>query len=142
MRIVPDRKMPSARRVATFDQIPVRKQDGHLGFVGLNARGVDSHDVGPVGKVGDAAKTFGFALRTIGTARAIKTGELSVCGRVDGCLDFKRKRPVWRLWDGETVGRYDKTAVRYRSPVELAGNKGQAVGVEHQRGCRTRRIRS
>ena len=142
MRIVPDRKMPSAGRVAGLDQVAICEQGGCLRFVGLDARRVDGHDVGPVGEIGDPPEAFGFALRAIGTARTIKPGELRVRGWIDGRLNFKRKRPVWRLRDREAVRRCDEIAVRHRSSVEFERNQAQAVAVEHQWRCCAGRVRS
>ena len=69
-RIVPDREM--ARRPASspaVDQIAVGEQHRRFAFVGLDARGVDRHHVGPVGEIGDAAKAFRLALGAIGAGR-------------------------------------------------------------------------
>ena len=61
-----------ARHVALRNQIAVGQQDRRLAFVGFDARGVDGHDVRPVEEISDAAEAFGFALRAIGGAGAIK----------------------------------------------------------------------
>ena len=66
-RVVPDREMPAgAGHVAGGDEIAVGEQHRGVGFVGLDAGGVDRHHVGPVGEISDAAKAFGLALGAIG----------------------------------------------------------------------------
>ena len=92
VRIVPDREMPAAGEIAAVDQVAVRQQHRSFVFVGLDARGVDRHHVGPVGEIGDAAEAFGLALRAVGAARAVKPGELGIGGRIDQRLDFQRER--------------------------------------------------
>ena len=74
MRIVPDREMAAAGKRAAFDQIAVGQQHRRFGFVRFDPRRVDRHHVGPVREIGDAAETFGFALRAIGTARPVEPG--------------------------------------------------------------------
>ena len=106
-------------KIAAVDQIAVRQQHRRFGFVGFDARGVDRHHVGPVGKVGDAAEAFRLALRAIGAARAVEPGELGVGGRVDQRLDLERERPVRRLRDGQAVRRRHVAVRRQRGAVEL-----------------------
>ena len=102
-RIVPDREMPAAGQLALLGEIAVGEQHRRLGFVRLDARGVDRHHVGPVGEVGDAAEALGLALRAVVAARTIEPGELRVGLRIDQRLDLERERPVRRLRDGEAV---------------------------------------
>ena len=52
------------------DEVAVGQQHRRFGFVGLDARGVDRHHVGPVREIGDAAKAFRLALRAIGVRRS------------------------------------------------------------------------
>ena len=140
MRVVPDREMPAAGQVAALDQVAVGEQHRRFGFVGLDARRVDRHHVGPVGKIGDAAKTLGFALRAIGAARAIKAGKLGVGRRVDQRFDFEREGPVRRLRDGQAIGRRNIAFGRQRGAVELERHQRQPVAVEHQRRAGALRI--
>ena len=140
MRIVPDREMPAAGKIAALDQIAVRQQHRRFGFVGFDARGVDRHHVGPVGEISDAAEAFGFALRAIGAARAVQAGELGVGGRIDQRLDLQRERAVRHLRNGQAVGRRHIAFRRQRGSVELERGEREPVAVEHQRGGRGRRV--
>jgi hypothetical protein len=69
-RVVPDREMPAgAGHVAGLDQVAVGEQHRRVGFLGLDAGGVDRHHVGPVGKIGDAPEALGLALGAVDRAR-------------------------------------------------------------------------
>ena len=121
MRIVPDREMAPVGQLAALGEIAVGEQHRRFLFVGLDARGVDRHHVGPVGEIGDAAEAFRLALRAIGAAGAVEAGELGVGGRVDLRHDFQREGAVGRLRDGELVGRHQEAvAFRARSPSSLS----------------------
>src|SRR4029434_7073784 len=97
MRIVPDREMPSALHLSAFNEVTVREQDRGVSFIGLDARRVDGHNIRPIGKISDAAKAFGFALRAIGSVRAIKARELGIGRWIYDRLNFERKWHIRRL---------------------------------------------
>ena len=140
MRVVPDREMAPAGQIAAVGEVAVRQQHRRLGFFGLDAGGVDRHDVGPVGEIGDAAEAFRLALGAPGAAGAVKSGKLSVGGGIDQRLDLQRERAVRRLRDGELVGR-DQVAVGARiGAVDLERLERQPVAVEHQGRGRAVRI--
>src|SRR5262245_41502182 len=67
MWIVPDREMPSVLHLSAFNEVTIREQDRGFSFIGLDTRRVDGHNIRPVGKISNAAKSLGFALRTIGS---------------------------------------------------------------------------
>ena len=67
MGVVPDREMP--RRPGNFafiNLVAVAEQHRNFHPLGLDARCINRQHVGPVEKIGDAAKSFGLALRAIG----------------------------------------------------------------------------
>ena len=141
-RIVPDREMPvGAGHVALGDQIAVGEKDRRFAFVGLDARGVDRHHVGPVEEIGNAAETFGLALCAIGGAGAVKSHELGVGRRIDHGLDLERERLVRRLRDGELVRRRHEGFGRQRLAVERERPELEFLAVEHQRRRRCSAVR-
>ena len=141
-RIVPDREMPvGAGHVALGDQIAVGEKDRRFAFVGLDARGVDRHHVGPVEEIGNAAETFGLALCAIGGACAVKSHELGVGRRIDHGLDLERERLVRRLRDGELVRRRHEGFGRQRLAVERERPELEFLAVEHQRRRRCSAVR-
>ena len=133
-RIVPDGEMAAgARQVACFGHIAVGEQHRRVGFVGLDAGGVDSHHVGTVGEIGDAAKTFGLALGAIDPTRAIEAHQLRVGGWVDLGLDLEPERPRRRLRDGQAVRGGDVLFCRQGGAVEQKRFEHEPVAVEHER---------
>ena len=63
---MPYREMPSGtRHVARCDEIAVGEQHRGLRFFGLDAGGVDCHDVRTIQEISDAAEALGLALRAI-----------------------------------------------------------------------------
>ena len=142
-RIVPHGEMPvGARHVASRDEIAVGEQHRRLGFVGLDARGVDRHHVRPVEEIGDAAEALGLALRAIGGAGAIEphqlaywpSGSMTVSisssnGRFGGCAMVSRSVVA------------TKFSARQRLAVERERRSLQLLAVEHQRRRRARRVR-
>jgi hypothetical protein len=125
--------MAAVGKVAGGGEIAVGEQHRRLTFVGLDPRGVDRHDVGPVREIGDAAEAFRLALGAIGVAGAVEAHELGVGGRVDDGLDREREGPVRRLRDGETIGRRHVAVAVERLAVDRQGDEAELVAVEHHR---------
>ena len=86
-RIVPDGEMAAAGQIAAVDEVAVGQQHRRFFLVGLDARGVDRHHVGPVEEIGDAAETFRLALRAIVAAR---------CGKARRAGCWRTGRPASR----------------------------------------------
>ena len=130
-----------AGHVALSDQIAVGEKHRRLGFVGLDARGVNRHHVRPVEEVGDAAEAFGLALRAIGRAGAVEAHQLGIGGGIDDGLDGKLERPVRRLRNGQPFGRGQETFARQRPAVERERAQLQLLAVEDQRRRRAAAVR-
>ena len=119
--------------VAGSGAIAVAEQHRNV-FVGLDTGSEDRHHVGPVGKIGDAAKAFGLAFGAIDAARAIEPQQLGIGGRIDHGLDLEPERPLRRLRDREAIGRGGILLGRERGAVELDRLQAQLFAIEHERG--------
>jgi len=80
-----------------------RAAPGAAPFGSLDTRRVDGEDVRPIGKIGDAAETFGLALRAENALRDVKPFKLRVAGGRDLGRDFEPKARG-RSVDGERFG--------------------------------------
>ena len=128
-----------ARHVTRLGHIAVGEQHRRVGFVGLDAGGVDRHHVGAVGEIGDAAKTLGLALGAIDPTRAIEAHQLGVGGGVDLGLDLEPERPRRRLGDGQAVRGGDVLFRRQGGAVERERFEHEPIAVEHE-GRRRRAV--
>src|SRR5512143_3143101 len=134
MRIMPDREMASTASLSALDEIAIRQQHGRFCFSCLDARGVDRHNVGPVGKVSNAAEALGLALGAISTARAVEAGKLGVSGWIDHSFDFQLEWHVRRLRNGEIVGRRDIAIGGQGSSVDSKRDQRQSVAIQYEWG--------
>ncbi len=102
--IAPDREM-AARRPASpcASRLPLASSTGASGLIRLEAHAIDREHVGPVEEIGDAAETFGLALRAIGRARAIEAHQLGVGGGVEPRLDAQPEGAARRIGEREFV---------------------------------------
>ncbi len=128
-RIVPHREMFAARKVAVAGQIAVRKQRRIARLVRFDARRIDSQHIGPVEEIGDAAKTFGLALRAEDALGNVKPFQRGVVHRRNFGDDFQREffrqaRDRQRRLIGLVLGGL---------AVDLHGDKLQLLAIEHQR---------
>ena len=131
---MPDREMPArAGQVAGGDEIAIGEQHRRVGLLGLDAGGVDRHDVGTVEEIGEAAEAFRLALGAVDRARTIEAHELGVGGWVDDGLDLQPERAVRRLRDGEPVGGRDELFGRKRRAVEFQPPQVQRIAIERER---------
>src|SRR5437764_1577112 len=99
------------------DQIAVGEQYRRLSFIRLDAGGVYRHHIGTIGEVGDATKAFGFALGAVDGSGAVEALELGIRGGVCHGLDLEPERSLWRLRDGQTIGRCGKLLRRQRCSI-------------------------
>ena len=126
--------MPArAGQVAGGDEISIGEQHRRVGLLGLDAGGVDRHDIGTVEEVGDAAKALCLALGAVDRARTIEAHELGIGGWIDDGLDLQPERAVRRLRDGEPVGGRDELFGRKRRAVEFQPPQVQRIAIERER---------
>jgi hypothetical protein len=122
-----------AWHVAGGNEISIGEQHWRVGFLGFDAGGVDRHDIGAVGEIGDAAEAFRLALGAVDRPRTIETHQLGIGGWVDDGFDLQPERAMRRLGDGEPVGRGNELFGRKRGTVEFQRPQFQRIAVEHER---------
>ena len=77
--VVPDGKMAAvAGKVAGVNQVAVGEQHRRGGFLGLDAGGVDRHDIRAIGEIRNATEPFGLALGAVDRSGTIKPEQLGV----------------------------------------------------------------
>ena len=81
--------MAAIRQRTRIDQVAVGQQHRAGGFIGSDSHPISGHDVGAVGKVGDAAKAFRLALGAENAARLIQPFQLGIRGRCDPGNNFQ-----------------------------------------------------
>ncbi|VWD51188.1 hypothetical protein BCO18442_06141 [Burkholderia contaminans] len=101
-RVFPFREVAAVGQVAGIDEVAVRQQHRVPGLVGAQRHRVRRHHVRAVEEVGDAAETFGFALREEVAARHIKARQRRI---LVGCAcAFERQlEGIGNVLDGQPV---------------------------------------
>ena len=132
VRVVPDGEMAPIVQIAAFNQVAVGQQHGPARLVGAQGDGVGGHHVGPVQKVGDAAKALGLALREKVAAAHVQAHEARVFFRAAGGEDFQleRLRPFGQVFQHQRLAVHAKRAAL---PAQQHAREAEFIAIQPQR---------